>query len=120
MSVVECPRCGNRFETAARSGRTRCGNCRAAVSVPGGRAAPASARSTEHRIAVVRLSCGHADAVIVHPGRSVRSATAELDFDCPDIGTAKARVARVVAVYSEVEWEALTEEEIGTLIEGAR
>lgn len=36
MTTVTCPRCGNRFETAARSGRTRCGNCRAAVSVPKG------------------------------------------------------------------------------------
>jgi ribosomal protein S27AE len=36
MTTVTCPRCGNRFETAAHSGRTRCGNCRAAVSVPKG------------------------------------------------------------------------------------
>ncbi len=36
MTTVTCRKCGNRFETAAHSGRTRCGDCRAAVSVPKG------------------------------------------------------------------------------------
>ena len=120
MTVVDCPRCGSRFETAARSGRTRCGNCRAAVTVPGATGPAAIAPSAEHRVALVRLTCGHPDAVVIHPGRSVRSMTSNLGFTCPDSRTTTAKVERVLAVFSESEWSELGEEQVSLLVEASR
>jgi DNA-directed RNA polymerase subunit RPC12/RpoP len=37
MTTVTCPHCNKQFDTSARSDRTRCGDCRAAVSVPKGK-----------------------------------------------------------------------------------
>lgn len=101
MTSVTCPRWGNTFETAARSGRTRCGNCRAAVTVPGAAPSTTRSRSTEHMLVVARLTCGHADVVAVHPGNSLRSAVSGLVFECPDAGTISARIERVLGTFSE-------------------
>lgn len=53
--VVTCPSCGNRWQSQATSGRTRCGRCRRTVAVPRQRRPAVGAP----RRVVACPSCGH-------------------------------------------------------------
>jgi hypothetical protein len=69
---------------------------------------------TEHTFALFELDCGHVEATVVHPGRSVRSSIRAWDYECPDT-RAEAKPVRVHAVLSEAEWNNLTEAQISGL-----
>jgi len=128
MAPVTCSNCSNTFETAARSNRTRCGACRSVVRVPvevrrangwsGAHASSGAEPKREHTVALLLLECGHAEMVIVHPGRSVRSEAFSYSWTCPDTG-ADVEAARVIAQLSETEWNALDDDGLRRLVEGA-
>jgi hypothetical protein len=121
MTKITCPRCGYRFETAARTS-TRCRRCRTVVRVPAaGRSTNGSggAGSTrEHTFGVVLLGCGHPAVVIVHPGRSIAAIIKRYDWECPDSG-ATVTATRVLAMLSEAEWENLTDEDVDLMVSTA-
>jgi hypothetical protein len=117
MVTISCPRCGFRFETAART-NTRCRRCKTVVRVP------AAARRTgsggagskgEHTFGVVLLSCGHPAVVVVHPGKSLARIVKQYDWECPDTG-ATATATRVLAVLSEAKYENLGQEAFDLLV----
>ena len=118
MATITCPRCGYRFETAART-NTRCRRCKAVVRVP------AAARSTngsgvtgpkgEHTFGVVLLSCGHPAVVVVHPGRPIAATLKRYDWECPDTGSTVAPT-RVLRVFSEAEYENMGQEAFDLLV----
>ena len=118
MATITCPRCGYRFQTAART-NTRCGRCKTVVRVP------AAARSTsgsavagsrgEHGFGIVLLSCGHPAVVVVHPGKSVAATLKRYDWECPDSG-ATVSATRVLTVLSEAEYEKLSQENFDLLV----
>jgi hypothetical protein len=62
---MTCSHWDNRFETSARSGRTRCGNCRRPVTVP---------KELAPEVLVLLLSCGH---VSLHPDEGVQASEAD-------------------------------------------
>jgi hypothetical protein len=118
MATITCPRCGYRFETAART-NTRCRRCKTVVRVP------AAARSTngsggagskgEHTFGVFLLSCGHPAVVVVHPGRSIGVTLKRYDWECPDTG-ATVSATRVLGVLSETEYENMGQEAFDLLV----
>jgi predicted Zn-ribbon and HTH transcriptional regulator len=108
VTTITCKRCGLSFETAATT-NTRCRRCRTVVRVP------AAARTKEHTFGIVLLSCGHPDAVIIHPGRLLAHILKQAEWECPDTG-ADVTAERVLAVLTEEQWEALTEEAIDQLV----
>ncbi|MGO9197346.1 MAG: hypothetical protein ACLQK4_09485 [Acidimicrobiales bacterium] len=108
MTTITCKRCNLSFETEATT-NTRCRRCRAVVRVP------ASARTREHTFGIVLLSCGHPDAVVIHPGKSLARILKQVEWECPDTGT-PVTASRVVTVLSQEEWEQLTEEAIDELV----
>ena len=112
VTTITCKRCNHSFETEATT-NTRCRRCRAVVRVP------ASARPTEHSFGIVLLSCGHPDAVIIHPGRSLARILKQAEGECPGTG-ADVTAERVLAVLTEAEWEALTEEAIDQLVASSK
>lgn len=130
MTEIRCGACGHRFETAAKSNRTRCPACRSTVAVPAGvrrengwDGATAAGRNGasaggEHRLGLVLLDCGHPEVVVLHPGRTLRGTLKLCDFECPDTNTAVA-VRRTLAVLSEQEWAALTDADVDALVEAA-
>ncbi|MGA3354875.1 MAG: hypothetical protein ABSD85_17085 [Acidimicrobiales bacterium] len=93
---------------------TRCRRCGKSVRVP------SSLRHTkqEHTFALFVLDCGHVEAAVVHPGRSVRSCIRARDYECPDT-KADAKPVRVLAVLSETEWVGLTDEQLSELVASA-
>jgi len=122
MAMITCSNCSNTFETTARSERTRCGRCRSVVRVPidvrstngWSRADPAR----EQTMALLLLECGHAEALVIHPGKSVISEARGYYWTCPDTG-ADVEAARVIAQLSETEWNALDEDGLRRLVEAA-
>ena len=118
MATITSPRCGYRFETAARTS-TRCRRCKTVVRIS------AAARSTnasgfagcegEHTLAVVLLGCGHPEVVVVHPGKSIATTLKRYDWECPDSG-ATVTVTRVLSVLSEAEYENMGQEEFDLLV----
>jgi PHP family Zn ribbon phosphoesterase len=118
MATITCPRCGYRFETAART-NTRCRRCKTVVRVL------AAARSTngsegvdskeEHTFGVVLLGCGHPAVVVVHPGRSIVATLKRYDWECPDSG-ATVTATRVLRVLSEAEYESMGQEAFDLLV----
>jgi hypothetical protein len=109
--TITCKRRGCSFETEATT-NTRCRRCRAVVRVP------AAARTLEHTIGIIRLSCGHLAVVIIHPGKSIAAALKRYEWECPDTG-ATITATRVLAVVSETEWESLTDQDVDLLVTGA-
>ena len=118
MATITCPRCGYRFETAART-NTRCRRCKTVVRVS------AAARSTygsgfagsegEHTLGVVLLGCGHPAVVVVHPGKSVAATLKRYEWECPDTGATVAPTL-VLRVLSEAEWENTSQEAFDLLV----
>jgi hypothetical protein len=108
VTTVTCKRCNHSFETEATT-NTRCRRCRAVVRVP------ASARAREHTFGIVLLSCGHPTGVVIHPGRSLAGILKQAEWECPDTG-ADVAAERVLAVLTEEQWEALTEEAVDQLV----
>ncbi len=74
-----------------------------------------AASEQAHTIGLVLLSCGHPEAVIIHPGKSVTATLKKYDWECPNTSTAAA-VARVLAVLSVAEFENLTDDALDTLV----
>ena len=121
MVTITCPRCGFRFETAART-NTRCRRCRAVVRVTAAARHPNESghvgSTREHTFGVVLLSCGHPAVVIF-----IRASR----LPPPSSGTTgSARIPeppslrrRVLAVLSENEWEKLTDEDVELLVSSA-
>jgi hypothetical protein len=120
MSTMTCPRCGCRFETAARTS-TRCRRCKTVVRVPAAVRSSNSSRiigsAEEHTFGVVLLSCGHPAFVIIHPGRSIAATLKRYEWECPDTG-ATVTPARVLRVLPEAEYESMGQEELDLLISG--
>jgi hypothetical protein len=118
MATITCPRCGYRFETAART-NTRCRRCKSVVRVP------AAARSTndsggagskgEHTFGVVLLGCGHPAVVVIHPGRSISATLKRYEWECPDTG-ATVTATRVLTVLSEAAYENMGQEAFDLLV----
>ena len=122
MAPVTCSNCSHTFETKARSERTRCGRCSSVVRVPAevrranGWSGADAAR--EHTLALLLLECGHAEALVIHPGKSVISEARGYYWTCPDTG-ADVEAARVITQLSETEWNALDDDGLRRLVEGA-
>jgi hypothetical protein len=118
MVTITCPRCGFRFETAART-NTRCRRCKTVVRVPAAARNPngsGRAGSTrEHTFGVVLLSCGHPAVVIIHPGRSIAATLKRYEWECPDTD-ATVTATRVLTVLSEAEYENLGQEAFDLLV----
>jgi len=117
VASITCPRCGYRFETAART-NTRCRRCRAVVRVPASARDPdgSGAGSTrKHTFGIILLSCGHPAVVIIHPGKSVAATLKLYDWECPDTGAA-VTATRVLAVLSEWDYETMGQEAFDLLV----
>jgi len=118
MATITCPRCGYRFETAARTS-TRCRRCKTVVRVP------AAAKSTngsgvagsrgEHAIGIILLSCGHPAVAVVHPGKSIAATLKRYEWECPDTGATVAPT-RVLTVLSEAEYESMGQDDFDLLV----
>ena len=118
MATIICPRCGYRFETAARTS-TRCCRCKTVVRVP------AAARSTnssqvagakgEHAFGVALLSCGHPAVLVIHPGKSIAATLERYEWECPDTG-ATVTATRVLTVLSEAAYENMGQEAFDMLV----
>lgn len=118
MATITCPRCGYRFETAARTS-TRCRRCKTVVQVP------AAARSTngsgvarprgEHSIGIVLLSCGHPAVVVVHPGKSIAVTLKRYEWECPASG-ATVTPTWVLTVLSEAAYENMGQQAFDLLV----
>jgi len=118
MAIITCPRCGYRFETAART-NTRCRRCKTIVRIP------AAARSAygsgvagskgEHAFGIVLLSCGHPAVVVVHPGKSIAATLKRYEWECPDTG-ATVTATRVLTVLSEAAYENMGQEAFDLLV----
>ncbi len=115
MTTVICPHCNNRFDTSARSGRTRCGNCRRAVTVRKELGAGHAGSTQEHTLGVVLLSCGHPAVVVVHPGRPIAATLKRYEWECPDTGDS-ATPTQVLTVISEADYENMSQEAFDLLI----
>lgn len=118
MATITCPRCGYRFETAARTS-TRCRRCKAVVRVPAAVRSTNSSRVAgakgEHAFGVVLLGCGHPAVVVVHPGKSIAATLERYDWECPDTG-ATVSATRVLRVLSEAEYENMGQEAFDLLV----
>ena len=108
MATITCPHCDNRFETSARSGRTRCGNCRKAVTVPKERAP---------EVLVLLLSCGH---VSMHFDEGVPPSDAEeWLWTCIECEAEEQEAVRVITTMTGEQVESMTDEQFAALIENA-
>jgi hypothetical protein len=118
MATITCPRCGYRFETAARTS-TRCRRCKTVVRVPaavrGTNASASGSSKGEHTLAIILLSCGHPAVVVVHPGKSIAATLRRYEWECPDTG-ATVMPTRVLAVLSERDYENLGQEAFDLLV----
>lgn len=114
MRTLTCRHCGYSFESEAVTA-TRCRRCGRSVRVP----AELRHVETEHAFALFLLDCGHAEAVVVHPGRSVQSSISACDYECPDT-RADAKPVRILAVLSAAEWNELTDEQVLALVSRGR
>lgn len=115
MTTISCKRCGLSFETEAVT-NTRCRRCRTVVRVPTAARTPGGHTGlSEHTFGVLLLGCGHLSVVVIHPGKSLARLLKRAEWECPDTG-APVESTRVVAVLSETEWDAMTEEAFDRLV----
>jgi hypothetical protein len=118
VTAITCKRCGLNFETEATT-NTRCRSCKTVVRVPAAVRNPngfsRGGSTREHSIGVVLLSCGHPAAVVVHPGRTIAATLKRHDWECPDTG-ATVTATRVLRLFSEAEWENVTDQDIDLLV----
>ena len=116
VTTVTCKRCGLSFETEATT-NTRCRRCKTVVRVPASAWNPngRGGSTREHTISVVLLSCGHPTVVVVHPGRSIAAILKRYDWECSDTG-ATVTATRVLRLFSEAEWENVTDQDIDLLV----
>ena len=116
-TTMTCPACGHAFETAARSNRTRCGSCRAAVTVPdevrqkNGWDGTAPSRHREPAVLLVlHLDCGHV-SVQENPGIAAADAD-DYIWDCEHCAGAERDVVAVLGALTDGELGGMSDEDI--------
>jgi DNA-directed RNA polymerase subunit RPC12/RpoP len=118
MSRLTCSACGYRFETVAKSNRTRCGQCRSVVKVPldvrRANGYVSGRRRASEPVAVVlvlQFACGHVDAFFDEGIRP--SEVRNYLWACEECGADDQESNRLLGSLSEDEVEGLDEEDVG-------